>query len=799
MNLHSYTVLLFAFLLSPRLRVRFCFLVLLSLFGSCPARADQPVASYIFPTGGQRGKTVQVRVGGLYLNRKCHFEMAGPGIEVPEQIARMPSTIWFEGPIIPLPDSQQAEDYPKDMAGWVRIARDASLGPRRWRLATSQGATAALQFMVGDLPEIQEEEVDGSPIPRTIELPVTVNGRIFPREDVDIWTFPARKGQTITCEVHAARLGSPLDSRLEVLDPSGRRVAENDDAFGADSFLRFTASTDGSYQVRIHDISFRGGPAFVYRLTMTADPYVDHVYPLGGKRGSTIHLDLAGQGVPEGGVDLRLPKDAGKDLVHRITVGSRQTNPFLLELDDLPEFLEAEPNDDLKHANAATVPGILNGRIGKPGDVDTWSIQARKGEAIECDLRAARLGSTLDGKLTVVDSQGKEVATSTTPGDPVLNFNAPADGTYFIQVRDRFSIRGGSAHSYRVHLTRPRERAPDFELQLGSDAVTLYRGAESRLKILVQRLGGFTDAIDLAVDGLPTGVTVEGNRIPANQSAADLIFKAKPAAKIENAHLTIKGSAQIAGKNITQIATLPVPRGENEVKTIFMAVSIPTPFKVKGVPDMRWVARGSVVRRRYTLERGGYDGPLDVHLADRQARHLQGVTAGSVSVPAGATEFEYAILLAPWMEMGRTSRTCVTAVGVIKEADGSEHEVSFTSNNNAEQVVAVIKPGRLAVEVQPASCTAEPGKALRIAVHIARVSDLVGPVKVELLVPPHIRGLRAEPVTVPASADQGNLTIHVAGEGAAHINMPLLIRAILMDHGDPVVAETKLDIQSAQR
>ena len=31
-------------------------------------------------------------------------------------------------PLLPLPDSQQAEDYPRDMAGEIRIAADAALG-----------------------------------------------------------------------------------------------------------------------------------------------------------------------------------------------------------------------------------------------------------------------------------------------------------------------------------------------------------------------------------------------------------------------------------------------------------------------------------------------------------------------------------------------------------------------------------------------------------------------------------------------------------------------------------------------
>ena len=46
-----------------------------------------------------------------------------------------------------------------------------------------------------------------------------MNGRrIFPRGNVDDWSFALRKGQTVTCEVNAARLGSPLDARVIAVD-----------------------------------------------------------------------------------------------------------------------------------------------------------------------------------------------------------------------------------------------------------------------------------------------------------------------------------------------------------------------------------------------------------------------------------------------------------------------------------------------------------------------------------------------------------------------------------------------------
>src|SRR5262245_45072875 len=96
------------------------------LWGSAALRAEAPVASYIFPAGGQRGTTVPIRVGGLFLHTSCGFEMLGPGVKASPKLESV-KTIWFEGSLLPLPDSQRQEDYPKDVAGQVRIDGDASL------------------------------------------------------------------------------------------------------------------------------------------------------------------------------------------------------------------------------------------------------------------------------------------------------------------------------------------------------------------------------------------------------------------------------------------------------------------------------------------------------------------------------------------------------------------------------------------------------------------------------------------------------------------------------------------------
>jgi hypothetical protein len=776
----------------PMKRLSTLGLLFLALSSVPVLHAEGPVASYIFPPGGRRGSEVNVRVGGLFLGKRCSFEMPGPGVEATPQLQRTRTT-WFEGPLLQLPESQQQEDYPKDMAGRVRIAAHAPLGERPWRVWTAQGATPALRFVVGDLPEVVEDEIDGDPVPVPVTLPVTINGRIFPREDVDLWSFAARKGQTVTAEVCAARLGSPLDSRLEVLDAHGRSLAENDDAFGADSFLRFTAPEDGTYQIKIHDVNFRGGQAYVYRLTLTADPYVDRAYPLGGRRGTATPFTLSGQGLPPGPVEIALPADAGPEFRHRLPVGGKLTNPFRLDIDDLPEVLESEPNDDPAHARTVPLPAVANGRVDRPGDVDFWGVALHKGEACAFELRAARLGSPLLGVLAVCDAAGKELARAESDGtgDPRLAFTAPADGTYLLRVGDRFHSRGGPDFAYRLRLDHPPP--PDFRLELGADAVSVPRGGQAKLKVQAERVGGFAGPIALAVEGLPAGVTAAPAAVAANQNAVELTFKAEASAPVRAGRLTVRGTAKAGDRDAVRPATFS-PRGGGAIDSVLLAVAVPTPFKIVGDYDMRWAARGTVHHRHYRLERNGYDGPVVVSLADRQARHLQGVNGPTITVPAGATEFDYPVTLPPSMETGRTCRVCVMGVGVVKDADGSEHEVTYSSVQQNEQVIAVIEPGRLGVEIDRAALPVEPGKAVSLTVRVQRGKGLAGPVKLELVVASHLHGIHAAPVEVPADRDRADLTVTFAADARGPFNMPLTLRATVMDRGEPVVAETSMEL-----
>jgi hypothetical protein len=217
-------------------------------------------------------------------------------------------------------------------------------------------------FSLSELPERTESS------PATLEtkaqkvvLPVVLNGCIRAVGEKHFTRFSGTKGQSICLDVHARRLGSPLDSAIAVMDSRGQVLAENDDikdtgegfiTHQADSGLMMVLPETGNYVVMITDKQGRGGAEYAYRLRISA-PLPDFdlrmtpaavCLPAGGTVPLTVHvirrdnfkgaitlsldgsasgLSLDGAVIPEGMDKITLTvsaslKAAGKQSLHLV-------------------------------------------------------------------------------------------------------------------------------------------------------------------------------------------------------------------------------------------------------------------------------------------------------------------------------------------------------------------------------------------------------------------------------------------------------------------------------------------------
>ena len=167
------------------------------------------------------------------------------------------------------------------VAGWNlptgTVTMDASgAGPGTATLTVRRGALVSnrVPFAVDSLRDAEEGEPNDAPkaAPK-LAMPIIVNGRIQSAGDVDVFAIAGRAGEQVVAEITARRLGSPLDSVIELTDASGARIAVSDDAADkgaglithqADSRILAVLPASGTYYLRVGDLQRKGGAE--YRL-----------------------------------------------------------------------------------------------------------------------------------------------------------------------------------------------------------------------------------------------------------------------------------------------------------------------------------------------------------------------------------------------------------------------------------------------------------------------------------------------------------------------------------------------------
>ena len=229
---------------------------------------------------------------------------------------------------------------------------------------------------------------------------------------------------------------------------------------------------------------FLVGSALLASNAAAAPPDVTTLFPAGGQRGQTVEVTVGGKlnARPVGvwsnrpGVNVEVPDEGEKVKVtiaddappgiHWLRFhnaeGAAALRPFLVGT--LPEVLENEPNNEYAEPQPlAESPVIVNGRLEKNGDVDTFAVSLTKGQTLVAALDANQsLGSPMDGVLQVVSPRGFVLAQNDDGPDldPLLIFTPDADGTYLVRLfafpsETNSSIRlaGGGDYIYRLTLT----------------------------------------------------------------------------------------------------------------------------------------------------------------------------------------------------------------------------------------------------------------------------------------------------------------------------------------------------------
>ena len=242
-----------------------------------------PVIRDMTPHGAQRGRTFRLVLKGSDLLHGAKLETTLPGA-----ISRL------------APDGEAKPDT--TLPFLVELKKDAAVGVYPLRVVTADGLSNLMLFSVGDLQESEEKESE-APKPgngtlttaEAIAAPVVISGTLTDA-DVDLFSFQAKAGQRLVFETEANSLGSAIDPAVEILDNAGKQIAKNDDAAGAgiDARLEVTFARAGTYYVRVHDSKYSDQAQHFYRLKIGSYPFAGAMFPIGGRRGQAVTVELVG-------------------------------------------------------------------------------------------------------------------------------------------------------------------------------------------------------------------------------------------------------------------------------------------------------------------------------------------------------------------------------------------------------------------------------------------------------------------------------------------------------------------------
>jgi hypothetical protein len=172
-----------------------------------------------------------------------------------------------------------------------------------------------------------------------------------------------------------------------------------------------------------------------------------------GKLGVPAGQDANRVGSSHVEVELSVPADiAGAALTLVAQARDGNSAPHALTLDRTPVLAEKEPNDGFKQAQPIAIPQVVEGKIDRPQDVDTYRLNGKAGQKVVLEVLAARRGSALDSLLTLYDARGRILASHDDLPDSTdsrLEATLPAAGTYYVTVQDA-NDQGGPAFVYRL-------------------------------------------------------------------------------------------------------------------------------------------------------------------------------------------------------------------------------------------------------------------------------------------------------------------------------------------------------------
>jgi hypothetical protein len=551
------------------------------LMSGFAAHAQLPVAglSSLFPAGGKIGAAVDLTVAGANLTGLRAAFFSHPGI------TGKPSA---DGKKITMTVAKNVPEGIYDT--WV-VGQYGASNPRAIHVSGLNEVTSTTTNH--DFAKAQ-----------TVAAGSVVSG-YADKELVDFYQVALKKGQRLLVQCLDKRIDSQLAGLVTLFDANQRELMKTVNEEIAD----YTAPADGGVFVRISDRVYRGGTTYYYRLKISTGAHVDYVMPLAIKPGTKAKVKLFGRNLGTVAKALMVKGHALESKEIEIAApAATEKLPAGIALRDFQAsssgfahggqfigfaqdqvVLDMEPNSSPTKPQAINLPCDISGQFYPARDRDHFSFDAKKGEVYWVEIVSHRLGLPSDPLLVIQKVEKKPegawpfkdvftlsdadknfggVDFNTFHQDDDGRFEVKEDGSYRLMIRDLFNgVRSDPRRVYRLVI---RKESPDFMIvaqPIARKAKTdrrdvwrsntlLRQGDVEALNVLVFRKDGFKGEIEVAVEGLPAGVSHSPLKFAGTTKSGVLLLRSSEAAKEWAGPVRLIGKSKLGTKAITRQARI---------------------------------------------------------------------------------------------------------------------------------------------------------------------------------------------------------------------------------------------------
>jgi hypothetical protein len=540
----------------------------LSLAQSGSEDCGDPQLLSVFPTGGERGKTVQAEIRGSRLAGAYAVWFDTDGLKA--RLLRVEEVNGDSRPKMDPPEKQPKPQTIYTAAVEIKIEPTTRAGVYPLRFVSPCGLSNPVSFPVIDEPLVVEApgSHQTAELAQAVTLPAVISGKIAEPGEQDYYSFSVRKGEQLqfetirgqkTEEAMAEGKFAQFTPLLALYHAGGSwfdphrptrllfREERSSDLMQEQSHGSYRFDEDGQYLLQVSGVFGQGCPDCTYQVRVSSGEETPEL---------ETQLEEPRNEWPERSFARKLPDDWITKLEARAVQGggsktqaenassaqggnsAATAEPRPTPTPDLASHpvsvVKVKPNDGVAQPQVISIPAVLEGAIERPGELDSFQFKVEAGQKLAFEVETPKTKPPyFNPRLGIVDSNNQELFSNVERRLSMFNNNADPQvylkdvepkavftfehgGEYVLQVRDITSRYGGPNYRYRIFV---RPEIPHLGQILVTDGQTkegakptninrlnLTPGQPTQLTLIASYEEGFAGSLSFVFTGLPEGV-----------------------------------------------------------------------------------------------------------------------------------------------------------------------------------------------------------------------------------------------------------------------------------------------------